>query len=593
MKTEKKRPLLQRIMWKQSVSLKASLLLVLVGTVVLMGTSFFVQSYNNQTLYQKISDVSISNLKSIHGTMQTIIDNINTYSYLFLSNSSLQNALAAHSESAGEDDTFDGNVLNILYDMIGNMDTIEAVYVYDKQMYRYGVDKASGNLLQRYRVTEYEWYDEVTKRRGGYYLDYHNSDFYLNQQISLALCFVREIRNLSTMQPIGYMILTVSQNALEERLQLDRDYGDMDFYIFTDDQKTLVDTTPKNYQKELKNLYRKMTVEGKNSATLSFDGVDYFISLYQEDGLNYMNMTSFDGVKADNQMNALITLILLMIQVVLIVVGGIFISNWFTRPMRRLMESMEKIKSGIFEPVQIRLDYYEIQALVDDYNQMIEEIQNLLAQTKKIERQKRKADLEVLNMQINPHFLYNTFDSIKSLLLLRRYDDAYQMMTSLSKFYKINLSKGDESITIKQEIEMIRQYLVIQKMRYGETIDAKFEIDSTVQDCRILKLVLQPLVENSIYHGIREGTEQGLITIRVISESAEKLKIEIMDNGLGMTERTLQRVLNGEGEGTGKSFGLRGTLKRLEYFYGERVSYTVKSQINKGTCITIWIPAER
>lgn len=146
---------------------------------------------------------------------------------------------------------------------------------------------------------------------------------------------------------------------------------------------------------------------------------------------------------------------------------------------------------------------------------MMGEIEKLLEKTKQAERQKRKADLEVLSVQMNPHFLYNTFDSIKSLFLLKQYEDAYHMMSALAQFYKISLSKGDEYITIEKEVQMVANYVEIQKMRYGEELQVTYEVEPDTKEYKILKFVLQPLVENSISHGIHGFVKEGMITVRI------------------------------------------------------------------------------
>ena len=165
------------------------------------------------------------------------------------------------------------------------------------------------------------------------------------------------------------------------------------------------------------------------------------------------------------------------------------------------------------------------------------------------------------------------------------------MMNALAQFYKISLSKGDDHITIEKEIQMVANYVEIQKMRYGEELKVVYDVDPDMKEYKILKLVLQPLVENSISHGIHGFVKEGIITVR-IKRKEGYLCLAVEDNGIGMSERTLTSVLNEETIGKNKSFGLMGTIRRLSYCYGEGMTYKITSRIHQGTQIWIYIPIE-
>lgn len=419
---------------------------------------------------------------------------------------------------------------------------------------------------------------------------YRCDDFFRNPDKIPGISFARAIRSLDSMQTIGYMVIHISQEMVEKLLlNLDDNESQMKFYIFSDKGHVLLDTLDSSMQKEAERMGQELVKAGRNSAVEQIGNVRCQISVYQAETLTYMGVTPFDDFHQQEKGNVLLTMILLAVQAVIIIIAALFVSHWYTRPIEKLMESMEEVKNGHFKQIEIKTKHHEVQNLINVYNEMVGEIQNLLEKTKQVEMQKRKAELEVLSTQMNPHFLYNTFDSIKSLFLLKRYEDAYRMMCELAQFYKISLSKGDEYITIEKEVQMVANYIEIQKMRYGEKLQVDYDVAPEVGGYKILKLVLQPLVENAITHGIHGFVEEGCIAVR-IKEEKGYLSLVVEDNGIGMTENTLNSVLNGKNTGAGKSFGLMGTIRRLVYCYGSDMVYKITSRINQGTKIQIYIP---
>lgn len=223
---------------------------------------------------------------------------------------------------------------------------------------------------------------------------------------------------------------------------------------------------------------------------------------------------------------------------------------------------------------------------------MILEIQKLIQQTVEEQRIKRKAELNVLQAQVKPHFLYNTLDAMGYLALSGKSEELYESLEALGSYYRISLSKGQEVITINEEIDIVKSYLILQKLRYGEIFNVNYDIDERAYDYKIPKLVLQPLVENAIYHGIKPKGEAGLIKICVKTEN-EQIILSVEDDGVGMSEEQLGSIKSDAIDSNSTSFGLKGTIKRLQFFYGITDIYTIESKKRYGTKIDISIPMLR
>lgn len=282
-------------------------------------------------------------------------------------------------------------------------------------------------------------------------------------------------------------------------------------------------------------------------------------------------------------------LVLLLMVAVLIVM----IVTDIIRPIRELSKVTERVAEGDFS-VRARVETQdEVAVLADSVNSMTESLEGLVSKIKEDERKMRKADLRLLQEQINPHFLYNTLDTIVWLIEGNDSDKAVSMVMSLSEFFRLVLSKGKEYITIQEEELHIRSYLEIQQVRYRDILEYEIRIAPELYGYRILKLTLQPLVENSLYHGIKYKRAKG--NILVTGElCGEEVHFTVEDNGIGMEEEELSK-LQGEIEkpckDTEKGFGLANVNERIRMNFGPEYGMRIESVRGAGTRVEVVIPA--
>ena len=168
------------------------------------------------------------------------------------------------------------------------------------------------------------------------------------------------------------------------------------------------------------------------------------------------------------------------------------------------------------------------------------------------------------------------------------------MMQALGQYYRSSLNKGQEIISVKEELSIVENYLIIQSFRYDDVFEAVYDVDESVKDCRMIKLILQPLVENAIYHGFREHDLQGTITIRA-KDYGDCVMLQVEDDGMGIPEDKLKELMSRNEENQGKRFGLYGTMQRISLYYHQedRKLFDIRSEVGEGTVITIWIPKEK
>ncbi len=280
--------------------------------------------------------------------------------------------------------------------------------------------------------------------------------------------------------------------------------------------------------------------------------------------------------------------------VLVVVLISSFLLQSITRPLERLCRVTERIARGEFT-VRTKIDTQdEIRALSDSVDDMAERLSIMMNQIIEDERKMRHAELRLLQEQINPHFLYNTLDTIVWLIEGNDPDKAVSMVVSLSEFFRLVLSKGKEFITIREEELHIRSYLEIQQARYRDILEYDITIDPEIYQYRILKLTLQPLVENSLYHGIKYKRAKGKIYIEGKREG-NLLRFQVRDNGVGMEPDELAKLreeIQKPCKETEKGFGLANVNERIRMNFGTQYGMKIESVKNEGTCVSITIPME-
>jgi two-component system sensor histidine kinase YesM len=272
------------------------------------------------------------------------------------------------------------------------------------------------------------------------------------------------------------------------------------------------------------------------------------------------------------------------------ILASMFISYKISQPIKRLEREMKKLEKGDFNISVEEKGEDEVRQLSRAFNMMVAKIKMLMDQIITEQEEKRKSELKALQAQINPHFLYNTLDSIIWMNENQNYEGVTVMVAALAKLFRISLSRGHEIICIADEVEHARNYLTIQKIRYKDKFDYTIEMEPGLESERTLKLILQPIIENAIYHGISPLNEKGIIKISVKSEG-KNILFQVSDNGYGIEPEILKELLNQESKSYHSGgVGLKNVNERIKLFHGEEYGIEIISEIDVGTTVNIRIP---
>ncbi|WKV08623.1 sensor histidine kinase [Thermoanaerobacterium sp. CMT5567-10] len=556
--------------------------------VLIVSISFLSITYNeinNNITNSKVMQVSNEIVSNINSSIESLINTVDNQSKILISSQILQSALS--NGNAGNYASYIQPMSKYLADFLNFNDFISSIYIFDNRGNEYFVDNVSYKNINLSVLKSADWYDKLISLRGAYIL-IANSGSLINDSKGNQgyVSFIRVINDINSQKPAGFMIINISKSYLYKYIN-----SSINTYtsgIIIKDEKGNSIIEPTNISKSLNDEIFNY-IKPNNSTIKKIDGKVYIISdLKNNFGWNIISVTPFNELNSQFWIYNLILLLVIIINIVLLILGLLFISLFITQPIIKLVNSMKGIKDGKFEKVNIITGNDEIGMLKDVYNKMIDEIKKLIGDIINEQKMKRKLELDVMQSQIKPHFLFNSFDAISALILMNDTKNASKIVKALGKFYRSFLMNGNEEITIKEELDIIKNYLTIQKIRFGDKFNVVINIDERTLSYRIPKLILQPLVENALNHGVRNKDGQGIISIKALYDN-DQIKLIVEDNGKGMNEEKIREIESSMSKGV----GLRSTIERLKIYYNSADVVKIYSKIDEGTKIEITIPINK
>ena len=326
---------------------------------------------------------------------------------------------------------------------------------------------------------------------------------------------------------------------------------------------------------------------------LNYRGEKYLVTRtdMKTTGWTLVSMVPYKSVMAETMA---ISGVMILAVVITLIVTLLLLNRILTgvvKPLKKLEKYMVQVNPDNMDQRMEILTDDEIGHLSMKFNQMMDRIRNLKEQVIEEQEDKRKYELQALQAQINPHFLYNTLDSI--IWMAETNDSNIVAMTeALAKLFRISLNKGNEEISLERELEHVKNYLIIQRMRYADKFTYEISVDPGVERCRTIKLILQPIVENCIYHGIKKKRGTGKITIRAYRRE-QNLIIEVSDDGCGMPKEICRKILSDEIESeniSGSGIGVKNVNERIQLRFGKKYGLSYSSEEGVGTTVTYVLP---
>lgn len=519
---------------------------------ILFCSGIFYLILENQ-MQQSIADKEISNRTAISNNLDSTMKSINSISRLTMLRSTVRTFLLAKSNSTPRT----RNAIQEIHDILNtfNLSCNVVILRMDGQYLNTGPGITYVNTG---KIFETEWLDEVMAQKGNYVIKAGTRDAF-RSNIGEMVSFVRVINDINTQKPIGILAINLPSRFFEQTYEgLSGETSHFALYdtsgslICKDNESTFSSLNPENLLQNTREETDKLFY--KSIFTCDTLGDSHFILASR------LEVRILDGLPAKLLAALIIGAFILLAFMWLI---NTYIAKNVIYPIQRLVDSMAEVQNGWLHRVSMNVSDDEIGLLKNSYNAMLIEINQLIEELLQKEKTLRMAELDALQEQMKPHFLYNTLDMIRYMALENRTDEVYNMLETLGNFYRRFLSKGSTDLSLGEEIEIVKSYLSLQRTRFEDIFTDEYEIEEGLSSIRVPRLILQPLVENSIYHGIRPKGEHGVIRVTV-KRQENFLFLSIYDNGIGMSAHQRELLFSGKDS---RSFGFQGTIERIRYYY--------------------------
>lgn len=519
---------------------------------ILFCSGIFYLILENQ-MQQSIADKEISNRTAISNNLDSTMKSINSISRLTMLRSTVRTFLLAESNSTPRT----RNALQEIHDILNtfNLSCNVVILRMDGQYLNTGPGITYVNTG---KIFETEWLNEVMAQKGNYVIKAGTRDAF-RSNIGEMVSFVRVINDINTQKPIGILAINLPSRFFEQAYEgLSGETSHFALYdtsgrlICKDNESTFSSLNPENLLQNTREETDKLFY--KSIFTCDTLGDSHFILASR------LEVRILDGLPAKLLVALIIGAFILLAFMWLI---NTYIAKNVIYPIQRLVDSMTEVQNGWLHRVSMNVSDDEIGLLKNSYNAMLIEINQLIEELLQKEKTLRMAELDALQEQMKPHFLYNTLDMIRYMALENRTDEVYNMLETLGNFYRRFLSKGSTDLSLGEEIEIVKSYLTLQRTRFEDIFTDEYEIEEGLSSIRVPRLILQPLVENSIYHGIRPKGEHGVIRVTV-KRQEDFLFLSIYDNGIGMSAHQRELLFSGKDS---RSFGFQGTIERIRYYY--------------------------
>lgn len=401
-----------------------------------------------------------------------------------------------------------------------------------------------------------------------------------NQNNQIVISISQEVKS-NAGENLGVIRLDVDYHELEKYVK-ELSLGDNGYAFVIQKDGTLIYHPD---SEAFESVDKQMSVqEISNSPMDSMVSDDFFVhkSPIENSDWILVGVSSFSRFKEDSVKLLGIVSVVGVLSLLICMLGIFTLIRYQLLPVKKLGQVMRRVEEGDTTIRAEQKGAQEFQVLAGTFNQMLERIETLMKEEKEQEALTRIYELKALTSQINPHFLYNTLDTIIWMAEFQDHQKVVDITKALSNYFRLSLNAGEEIVTLRQEIEHVRQYLFIQKERYGDKLEYTIFEPDDIPDIKLPKIVLQPLVENAIYHGIKESERPGKITITV-SKRDTFIDICIADNGVGIKENTTStKELGG--------VGIKNIKERLTLFFGEAFSMEIESESNAYTKVYLHLP---
>ena len=569
----------------QSVIFATVAVLVLSAVVIVTGVSM---KFTNTSIFENSSEYTHTIIQQMNQNIDSYIDYMENIAYLISSNYLFDEKI---------DNEGRYRILNQLQTILDSRSDIRNVGIISKNG-RMLINDGSKSVNQDLDLNTQEWYATALEKPNGPILTSSHVQHIISGERPWVITLSRGIRDRrGSGEKEGVFFIDLNYSAISGLC--DQSTVGTKGYAFILDAKGNIVYHPQQQQlyNELQTENISLIMDTDEDTVLTGTGNDgklYSISRSEKTGWTVVDCTNVKELLSKSRQAQSVYVLTAIILVIVALLFSRFMARSITLPIQKLRDSMKKVQEGDFSVSDVVVDSKnEIGSLTKSFDVMTHRIHELMEQNVHEQEEKRRSELKALQSQINPHFLYNTLDSIIWMAEGKKNEEVVLMTASLARLLRQSISNEDEVVPIANEVEYARGYLTIQKMRYKDKLEFQIEVDSSILYIPLIKLVLQPIIENAIYHGLKYKESKGLLIVKGFMKDGNAV-LQVIDDGVGMDEETLAHIydkhkVNYHSNGV----GVYNVQKRLKLYYGEDYGITYTSELGKGTTATITIPGRQ
>ena len=574
----------------QSVIFATVAVLVLSAVVIVTGVSM---KFTNTSIFENSSEYTHTIIQQMNQNIDSYIDYMENIAYLISSNEDVQDYL--FDEEIDNERRY--RILNQFQTILDSRSDIRNVGIISKNG-RMLINDGSKSVNQDLDLNTQEWYATALEKPNGPILTSSHVQHIISGERPWVITLSRGIRDRSgSGEKEGVFFIDLNYSAISGLC--DQSTVGTKGYAFILDAKGNIVYHPQQQQlyNELQTENISLIMDTDEDTVLTGTGNDgklYSISRSEKTGWTVVDCTNVKELLSKSRQAQSVYVLTAIILVIVALLFSRFMARSITLPIQKLRDSMKKVQEGDFSVSDVVVDSRnEIGSLTKSFDVMTHRIHELMEQNVHEQEEKRKSELKALQSQINPHFLYNTLDSIIWMAEGKKNEEVVLMTASLARLLRQSISNEDEVVPIANEVEYARGYLTIQKMRYKDKLEFQIDVDSSILYIPLIKLVLQPIIENAIYHGLKYKESKGLLIVKGFMKDGNAV-LQVIDDGVGMDEETLAHIydkhkVNYHSNGV----GVYNVQKRLKLYYGDGYGITYESEKGKGTTATITIPGRQ